>query len=293
MQKFTFLPKTDPPTLLGFLVAKLSLSSNKAKRLLDKRLVFINKRRVWIASYVLNKGDVVEVVTEEPLPQKSRKVTPLFQDSHYLIVSKLPYLLTNGAESLETYLRRNFKDPHIQAVHRLDKNTSGAVIFAMNKEPFERMKPLFKEHLIKKTYRTIVRGCIDKRSFTISTPIQGQQAVTRVTPLSRGKEASYLEVEIETGRTHQIMIHLASIGHPVIGETEYDRKPVTHPSLQHVQRQMLHAYQISFEHPYTHEPISVTADVPDDFNQSLNTLCLMHEQKEGGHCPPSFQPLRH
>ncbi|MEK7699256.1 MAG: RluA family pseudouridine synthase [Planctomycetota bacterium] len=277
MQKFTFFHHDGPPTLLGFIAGKLSLSSNKAKRLLDKRLVFVNKRRVWIASYCLNKGDVVEVVAEDVSPQKPQKTTPLFRDSHYLIVSKPPYELTNGAESLETYLRRYFKDPHIQAVHRLDKNTSGAVIFAMNKEAFERMKTLFKGHLIKKTYRAVVRGSIDKRSFTIKTPIQGQPSVTRVTLLRRGKEASYLEVEIETGRTHQIRIHLASIGHPVIGETEYDRKPVTQPLLRHVQRQMLHAYQISFEHPYTHEPISIAAHVPDDFNQCLIALGLSHE----------------
>lgn len=277
VQKFTFLHQNAPHTLLGFLAGNLSLSGNKAKRLLDKRLVFVNKRRVWIASYRLNKGDVIEVVAEETPHGKSRKATPLFQDSHYLIVSKPPYLLTNGAESLETHLRKSFNNLHIQAVHRLDKNTSGVVIFAMNKDAFERMKVLFKEHLVKKIYRAIVRGDIDKRAFTIDTPIQRQRAVTRITPLRRGKEATYLEVEIETGRTHQIRIHLASIGHPVIGETEYDRKPVTHTSLRHVQRQMLHAYRVSFEHPYTHETISITDDVPDDFNQCISALGLAHE----------------
>jgi len=85
----------------------------------------------------------------------------------------------------------------------------------------------------------------------------------------------YLEVNIETGRTHQIRIHLTSIGHPVIGETEYDRKPIEHPLLRQIRRQMLPAYQISFVHPYTQKTVSITADIPEDFNQYLKLLGLV------------------
>lgn len=108
-------------------------------------MVFVNKRRVWIASYQLHKGDVVEILTKEVKSQKFQKSTILYKDDHYLVVSKPPAIVTNGPESLESNLRVYFQDNHIQAVHRLDKDTSGAVIFAMNKDAFERIKELFKK----------------------------------------------------------------------------------------------------------------------------------------------------
>ncbi len=274
VQKFTFTQKDDSHTLLGFIALKLTVSKNKAKQLLDRRMVFVNKKRVWIASYQLNKGDVVEIITREIKPQEFEKECVLFKDSHYLIVSKPPDIITNGPESLEEQLRVYFQDSHIQAVHRLDKDTSGVVIFAMSKDAFERMKTLFKKNLMKKVYRVIVRGGAGKQTFTIETLIKGQRAVTHVRLLKKGKEASYLEIDIETGRTHQIRIHLASVGYPVIGETEYDRKPIEHPLLRQIRRQMLHAYQLSFAHPYTQKMVSVTANIPEDFNQCLKTLGL-------------------
>ncbi|HHT9115674.1 MAG: RluA family pseudouridine synthase [Planctomycetes bacterium] len=274
IQKFTFTHKDRFNTLLGFIALKLTVSKNKAKQLLDRRMVFVNKKRAWIASYQLNKGDVVEVITREIKPQEFEKDCILFKDNHYPIVAKPPDIVTNGPDSLEEQLRTYFQDNHIQAVHRLDKDTSGVVIFAMNEDAFERMKTLFKKNLMKKVYRVIVRGSVGKQTFTINTPIRGQQAVTHVKLLKRGKEASYLEVNIETGRTHQIRIHLASIGHPVIGETEYDRKPIEHQLLRQIRRQMLHAYQIFFVHPYTQKMVSVTANIPEDFNQCLKLLGL-------------------
>ncbi len=274
MQKFIFSRESDVHTLLNFIARKLTVSKKKAKELLDERLVFVNKRRVWIASYRLREGDVVEILTRETKPQKFQKNTILFQDNHYLIVSKPPDIVTNGPESLESKLREYFKDNRIRAVHRLDKDTSGAVIFATTRDAFERIKELFKKNLIEKVYRVIVKGGVGKKTFTIDTPIHGQKAVTHARLVKKGKVASYLEVNIETGRTHQIRIHLASAGYPVIGETEYDRRPVEHPLLRKIRRQMLHAYQLSFIHPYTQKAVSVTADIPGDFSHCLKTVGL-------------------
>jgi RluA family pseudouridine synthase len=274
MQKFTLIHKNEGHILLNFIAKKLTLSKKKAKQLLDKRLVFVNKKRVWIASYQLKEGDSVEVITLEPTHSEFQKDAILFKDNHYLIVSKPPDVITNGPESLESNLRKHFKDKYIQAVHRLDKDTSGAVIFAMNNDTFECMKALFKKNCLKKAYRVIVRGRVGKQTFTIDSPLRGQNAVTHINLLKRGKDASYLEVNTETGRTHQIRIHLASVGYPVIGEMEYDRRPIEHPLLRQIPRQMLHAYQLSFVHPYTQKAVSVTAPVPDDFNQCLKLLGL-------------------
>ncbi len=151
MQRFILTPEDSELTLLNFIARKLSLSKKKAKQLLDKRRIFVNKKRTWIASYRLQKGDSVEIHTETIRSPAVQKNAILFQDIHYLVVSKPAHIVTNGHESLENELRIYFQDNHIQAVHRLDKDTSGAIIFAMNKDAFEQMKNLFKKNLIKKS----------------------------------------------------------------------------------------------------------------------------------------------
>jgi len=271
MQNFLLTRKDSAHTLLSFIAQKLRLSNKKTKQLLDNRHVFVNKKRIWIASYQLKEGDSVEIHTEE-VRSSFQKTAILFQDNHYLIVAKPAHMVTNGPESLEDELRTFFQNNHIQAVHRLDKDTSGAIIFTLNKDAFEQMKTLFKKNLIKKIYRVIVRGGISKKTFTIDTPIHGQKAVTHVKLLKSGRGASYLEVSTETGRTHQIRIHLASTGYPVLGEMEYDRRPIERQLLRQVPRQMLHAYQLSFTHPYTRKTVSITAPVPPDFDRCLKLL---------------------
>lgn len=279
LQEFKLTKKDGTQTLLNFIAEKLIVSKKKAKQLLDKRRVFINKRRIWIASYQLNNGDVVEILEEETRPLKVHGEDFLFHDLHYLVVSKPPGRVTNGENSLESTVRTYFKNNHIRAVHRLDKDTSGVVIFAMEKDGFEQMKILFKRNLVKKVYRVIVKGSVGKQVFTIDTPINGQKAVTHVWLLKRGRNASYLEINTETGRMHQIRIHLASVGHPVVGEREYDRKPTEDILLRKIRRQMLHAYRVSFVHPYIGKPVTVTAEIPDDFNQCLNVFNLVEYGK--------------
>lgn len=274
IREFTFSESGCTNTLLDFVASKLNLSKKKAKRLLDKRLVFVNKRRIWIASHILKRGDKVEVITEGIKAPVFHKDAILYEDNYYLIVAKSPNILTNGIISLEALLRKHFNDNRIQAVHRLDKDTSGAVIFARSKDAFEHLKNLFKKNLVKKIYRVIVKGYLETPLFTIKTPIRGQSAVTHVKVISSSKYASYLEVNIETGRTHQIRVHLSSIGHPVVGETEYDRKPVEISRLRSTPRQMLHAYKVSFNHPYTLKLVSVTAKLPNDFSQCLKSCSL-------------------
>ncbi|MBE7446857.1 MAG: RluA family pseudouridine synthase [Planctomycetia bacterium] len=274
MQKFILTHEDRIYTLLTYIARKLLVSKKKAKQLLDKRLIFVNKKRVWIASYQLKEGDSVEVITQEAKHSEFQKDAILFKDNHYLIVSKPSDIITNGPESLESRLIEYFKDDHVKAAHRLDKDTSGAIIFTMNNNAFEQIKTLFKKNLMKKIYRVIVRGRVGKQTFTIDTPLRGQKAVTHVTLLKKGKTASYLEVSTETGRTHQIRIHLASVGYPVIGEMEYNRRPIEHPLLRQIPRQMLHAYQLSFIHPYTNRAVSVKAPIPADFNQCLKLLGL-------------------
>ncbi|MCF6149227.1 MAG: RluA family pseudouridine synthase [Candidatus Kuenenia sp.] len=272
MRKFVVTQKDSVLTLLHFIADRLSLSNKKAKQLLDDRLVFVNRKRVWIASYQLKKGDNVEVLAGKTTQSEKRTYDILFQDNYYLIVSKPPDIVTNGPDSLENDLRAQLNNKHIRAVHRLDKNTSGVLIFAKNESAFEEMKKLFKKHEIQKIYRVMVMGKIGKTTFSVNSPIGGQPAVTHVQLLKKGENSSYLEVSTETGRRHQIRIHLASIGHPLIGETEYTRKHIENTLHREMKRQMLHAYRISFVHPYTHQKNSATARIPHDFEQCLRVL---------------------
>ena len=167
-------------------------------------------------------------------------------------------------------------------VHRLDKDTSGIIIVAKNDKAHLDLSNQIKNHTVKKTYVALVRGVIKENNATIDMPIgrsdkdrkkmavtrKGKNAITHFTVLKRYKNYTYIELIIETGRTHQIRVHMAEIGHPVVGDAVYSngKNPFN------VEGQMLHAKKIEFNHPITKKRISFEAKLPEYFKDVLEKL---------------------
>ncbi len=261
--------------LIDFLAAHRNCSRRKAKNLLDRRTIFVNGRRIWMAHHILKTGDIVDL-PEHAVPVEPGTVSPpiLYQDDNYLIADKPAGILANGPHSLETRLQSSMGMPALTAVHRLDRGTSGCLLFAKNADAQQRMFLLFKDRKIDKIYQALVSGTIREPHFTITKPIAGQTAITEVTVLKTGVPASHLQIAIHTGRTHQIRKHLLTIGHPLLGEYYYASHRAVGALEQRFQRPMLHACRIGFTHPLTGSPVRCEAPLPADFRQGLKWLHL-------------------
>lgn len=272
-ESFQIKPHEDGLTLLEVLADRLRCSKKKAKVLLDGKQVFINGQRVWMAKHLVSRKDVIETIRPE---KASTKIEILKKSGDLLIVNKPAGIVTNGSDkSLEVRLQHELGNPNICAVHRLDKETSGVVIFAANAAAKEKMIPIFKDQKIVKIYRAIACGRVSSQLETITRDIEGQSATTLVNVLDRGRNASYLELRIKTGRTHQIRKHLASVRHPVLGDKGYAGSKGLEDVLRTLPRQMLHAYKLVLPDPQNPEQaLRVTAPVPDDFKETLKILKL-------------------
>lgn len=262
--------------LQDFLSRQLNLSRNKAKAILDERQAFVNGRRVWMTKHALKKGDVVEVMVPAQASRQSTPAAPaiLYQDHEYIVVNKSPGRLSNGPDSLEADLQTLLKQPKLQAVHRLDRDTSGCILIARSKTAFDRAVELFKDQRISKVYHALATGEIKDRERKIEYALDGEPAVTHLHLVSSNPQASHLKVKIETGRTHQIRKHLAYIGHPVVGDRTYAVRGAIPEEFRHVERQMLHAASLTFVSPFTNEKIRVEAPLPRDFSAWLKRLGL-------------------
>lgn len=272
--------------LLEFLAHRLQLSKKKAKALLDTRAVLVNGQRVWMARHRLRPGDRIEVPAAFPRP--STRVPPiLYQDDDYLIVNKPAGVLSVGPGSLESHLQAALKLPSLAAVHRLDRDTTGCLLFAKSPAARDAMVPLFAGHRVTKTYRAIVAGRVQPPRGQIGRPLDEQPAVTRYEVLESNELASYLNLVIPTGRTHQIRRHLAGLGHPVLGDTAYGAFARRHVSprrslvpdriaayLKAVSRQMLHARILAFHAPGDGRLVRAEAPLPTDFRACLRRLGL-------------------
>ena len=270
---FTIREKQEGLRLFEVIAAELDISKKKAQAALDAKQVLVNGKRIWMKNHRVKEGDRIELLvqaTPAPLPKKIRV---LWQDEAYLIVNKPAFLLTNAAsDSLEARLQKQEKNPEICAVHRLDRETSGCVIFAKSAAAKRKMIPLFKGRDIMKIYRAVVVGSFPRKWNEIHTDIDGYISVTRVKTLDANRHASYLELRIETGRTHQIRRHLADKRYPVLGDKKYAG---TGSEISLAQpRQMLHAYRLVFTHPETKKTVRVLAPLPQDFRQCLSMLKL-------------------
>lgn len=171
-------------------------------------------------------------------------------------------------------------------VHRLDRDTSGIILIARNQKSFEYLKNLFQIRAIKKTYRALVygrvmlkKGIIEKEikiksGTTKRTVFRGRSekaAVTEYKVLKHFDNFSWLEVQPLTGRTHQIRVHLASIGHPVVGDKLYGHKKPKGIRLLNIDRQMLHAYSLEFS-PSPGKRLKLAANLPEDIKSALQHL---------------------
>lgn len=264
--------------LLDHLADALGLSRRAAKTLLDDRLVFVNGRRIWMAKHLLQIRDAVELLPDAVLPKMNAAPAPvriLLDDPLFLVADKPPRLLAVGDKSLETRLRDQLGLPTLRAVHRLDKDTSGCLLFAKTDEARRALVAQFEKGQIRKLYHALVAGNLPAREMDIRARVDDLPAVSHVRQVSvqpRPPRCAHVTVSIETGRTHQIRIHLQHIGDPVLGDRQYF-SPLS-ADFPDVPRQMLHASELRFLHPATGKPVSASSPLPRDFRDWLRTLRL-------------------
>jgi 23S rRNA pseudouridine1911/1915/1917 synthase len=267
----------DQTHLLDYISRHLSISKRAAKSILDLRNISVNGQRIWMARHALEVGDEVKVLLppSRGAPGKREKIAILYRDNDYVIANKPSGILTCGkGNSLEAILRSQLRTPDLQAVHRLDRDTSGCLMFAFSEAAKERMVECFRAKTITKIYHAIVHDHMERGSRKISKPLGGQTAVSNVRVLDADRKASHVAVSIETGRTHQIRIHLASVRHPVLGDRKYAGGLHLENTLAEIPRQMLHAYELRFKHPLTDASVQTRAPLPADFKACLKTYKL-------------------
>lgn len=277
--------KPDPKVLQDFLALKFSLSRRTAKAMIDGRSIWVNRKCVWIARFALRTGDLVEIPSQvvkgarkqsggEDARRETkdvRHVRVLWSNESYLVCDKPAGLVScDDPKSVETILREQEKIPTLEAVHRLDRDTTGCLMFAKNHAAFLAAVEVFKTHKVSKVYHAVTTGSFKYAHQVIDSPIDGQPAVSKVTREGAGADASFLRIRIETGRTNQIRKHLASVRAPIVGDRVFGLKSARDPRLMQVPRQMLHASTLTLPDPLSpHDEISVHSPLPADFRATL------------------------
>ena len=274
------------------------LSRTAVQRLIEDGKIEVNGKKVK-PSYKVQIGDKIEIEEEQPKESKIEAqeipLEILYEDKDIIVVNKPKGMVVHPANgnpdgTLVNAIMSICKDslsgiggelrPGI--VHRLDKNTSGAIIVAKNDKAHINLSEQLKNHEIKKTYIALVRGIVKEDQATINMPIarskkdrkkmavdpKGKPAVTHFKVLKRFDDCTLLEVNIETGRTHQIRVHLSYIGYPIIGDDVYSNGK----NKWNIEGQCLHAKSLDFKHPITGKQIHVEAELPTYFKELINSL---------------------
>ena len=233
-----------------------------------------------------------------PMNDFNLKEIILYEDEHILALNKPAGILSieDGYDVKKINLRSCLRDMYgtIWAVHRLDKYTSGVIIFSKTENSHRKFNALFSSHETNKNYRAIIHGFPIWNSYEINLPLKvngdkkhrtvidmanGKPALTLVKPLSRCANYSYLDIFPRTGLTHQIRAHLSAIGFPIFGDDLYWRcceirnSKISTP-VYYFERYYLHAYSLKFPHPTSNEMMTIIAPVPFSFNQLLKEMKL-------------------
>lgn len=268
LQRFTITPADCPVTLSACVAEKLRISGSKAKKLLDAKSVWVNGKRIWMARHALRPGDQVEVRVPRAATPSRPRATVLLETSELLAVDKpAGWVSDRHPRSLESFLRKETSTPGLRALHRLDRDTSGVLLFI--KEPRVRAGyvELFQQHLVEKQYDVLLAGNLPQHRMEVTRAIDGKSASSIFHRKSESKGYCRAECHIVTGRTHQIRRHALVLGCRVLGEHHYRGGPDLREMEKTVPRHMLHAASVRFPHPETGDSIHIHAPWPDDFKR--------------------------
>lgn len=278
----------------SFLSGKTEFTRTRIQQLIKDKNITVNGKATK-SSYKIEENDeiaieVPEAETTEIKPENI-KIDIVYEDSDIAVINKQAGLVVHPAHghysgTLVNAILYHIKDlsgingeirPGI--VHRLDKDTSGLIVIAKNDKVHTALTEMFQEKKIRKTYLAILKGKLNKSEGKIVTQIgrdkndrkkmtviddaaKGKNAITNYRVISQNNLFTLVKVNIETGRTHQIRVHMRYLGYPILGDSVYGRK-------DNEKRQMLHAYKLEFLHPVTGRQMEFTGEIPEDFQKAL------------------------
>ena len=292
--EFVINDEKDKIRLDKFLIDKLDISRSKAQEMIKQELILVNDK-ISKNSYTLRLQDKINVVGNlqietDVLPEKM-DLNIIYEDEEVMVINKPSGVVVHPAAGHYTNTLVNGLLYHTNSlsssngverpgiVHRIDKDTSGLLIVAKNDKAHEFLSKQLKDKTLSRTYLALVEGKINHDTGTIDAPIgrdpfdrkkmcvtdeNSKEAITHFRVLERYDKASLLEVKLQTGRTHQIRVHMKYINHPIINDPVYNNKKATSFG------QMLHATKITFIHPKSNKSMSFSCEVPEEFNNILN-----------------------
>lgn len=275
---------TEPMELMEFLLEKLKKSRNHVKSLLARGQVSVDEKTEAQYNHLLEAGQEVVINRSETRKVEQIKgLTILFEDEDLIVIEKEAGLLSiaSNKERDETayrflmeHVRRENPKNRIFVVHRLDRDTSGVMIYAKSEKVQQALQNSWKETVLERKYIALVEGSVQKDEGTITswlkesktlkmysshTPNDGQKAVTHYKVIQKIRNFSLLEISLETGRKNQIRVHMQDIGHSIVGDKKYE-------STQNVIGRLgLHAWVIAFTHPSTGKLMRFETKIPEKF----------------------------
>lgn len=299
MEKVVVEENTQKKRIDSYIVDKnINLSRTAIKRLLDEGKILVNGKKQK-PSYKPEVGDIITIEIMKPkvveLKPQDIPIDIIYEDKDIIVVNKPKGMVVHPANgnpdgTLVNAILAKCKDslsgiggeirPGI--VHRLDKDTSGLLIIAKNDQAHINMSKQIQDRKVIKKYIALVKGVIGENTATIDMPIarstkdrkkmavdpKGKEAITHYKVLQRYDKYTLLEIKIDTGRTHQIRVHMSYIGHPVVGDMQYSNGKNEFG----IEGQMLHSKYLEFDHPITGKRLKLEAPLPEYFEQVLNEL---------------------
>ncbi len=306
MKKTTYIVGTETRAerLDTFISLKNELSRSYIQKIIKHGLVLVNSRAEK-ARYKIKPGELIELtIPDEPEVTLIPEDIPLdvvWEDEYIIVINKPPRMVVYPAAGhkrgtlLNALILKCRKLASAGAplrpgvVHRLDKDTSGLILFAKDNKAYLNLIKQFKERKVEKNYLALLYGNLktdrgeiiaaigrsdsDRKKMSIKTK-GGKEAVTLFEVVKRFKPATLAKIRIITGRTHQIRVHFSASGHPVLGDSTYGKKTFIKIAQKNINfsRQMLHAYSLKLQHPVNGRPLEFTAPMPEDMKKAIEEI---------------------